>query len=221
MEIKMISEKGEEILESLWIQTIEKKIKKPDLNGFCSEPSDEELKSLLEKGLLKESKGIYSLTKDGEEEGRDIVRRHRLAERMLTDVLNIKDASVHDSACKFEHVLHKGVDDAICTMLGHPKTCPHGTPIPPGKCCMAKGKSKEVRVVAGLNELRPGEKGKIAYIQASSQDNLNKMMAMGVLPGNSVTLIQNFPSYLFKVGNSQFAVDGSIAKEIFVRIERE
>ena len=46
------------------------------------------------------------------------------------------------------------------------------------------------------------------------------MMAMGVLPGMEISLLQNFPSYLFKVGNSQFAVDETIANEIFVRIEK-
>ncbi|MEI7904915.1 MAG: metal-dependent transcriptional regulator [Candidatus Firestonebacteria bacterium] len=217
----MLNEQSEEMLETLWITTIENKKKKMPSEDLCSKPGNEDLKSLELKGLVKFKNNVVQLTREGEAEARDVVRRHRLAERLLVDVLNIQDASVHDSACAFEHVLHKGIDESICTMLGHPKTCPHGTPIPPGKCCVAKGKSKEVRVVAGLNELRLGEKGKIAYIQASSQGNLNKMMAMGVLPGNPITLIQSFPSYLFKVGNSQFAVDGSIAKEIFVRIERE
>ena len=216
----MISEKAEEILEALWIQTVENKEKTADLSSLCASESDEALKELLDKKLIKQGKNGFRLAGDGEAAARDVVRRHRLAERMLTDVLNIQDASVHESACKFEHVLHKGVDEAICTMLGHPKTCPHGTPIPPGKCCLKKAKVGDVRVVGALAELRAGEKGKIAYIQASSRENLNKMMAMGVLPGNTIQLLQNFPSYLFKVGNSQFAVDALIAREIFVRIEQ-
>ena len=216
----MISEKEEEILESLWINMIENKKKKIEGADICEHPKEEDLSELQRKGLIKINKELISLTKEGEEEARDIVRRHRLAERMLTDVLNVKEGTVHDSACKFEHVLHKGVDEAICTMLGHPKTCPHGTPIPQGKCCQKKGRKENIRVVSSLMEMKPGEKGKIVYIQASSQDNLNKMMAMGVLPGNPIQLTQNFPSYLFKVGNSQFAVDGEIAREIFVRIEK-
>ena len=75
------------------------------------------------------------LTSKGTEESRQCVRRHRLGERLFADVLRIKPGLVHEASCRFEHILHKGIEDNICILLGHPKTCPHGKPIPPGECC--------------------------------------------------------------------------------------
>ncbi|MDQ2899450.1 MAG: hypothetical protein M3Y07_06565 [Acidobacteriota bacterium] len=72
----------------------------------------------------------------GEERARSVIRRHRLAERLFTDVLGIRDeATIESNACTFEHMLSGEVTDRICTFLGHPATCPHASPIPPGECC--------------------------------------------------------------------------------------
>jgi DtxR family Mn-dependent transcriptional regulator len=70
-----------------------------------------------------------------------------------------------------------------------------------------------------LTELRPGEPGEIAYLAASDVRKMQKLMSMGVLPGTSVTLTRTYPSYIFKVGQSEFAVDEELAREIFVRKE--
>jgi len=75
------------------------------------------------------------LTEHGSNRARDVIRRHRLAERLFTDTFGIPDSEVHSQACKFEHIISPELDQKICTFLGHPKTCPHGNPIPPGACC--------------------------------------------------------------------------------------
>jgi putative ABC transport system ATP-binding protein len=75
------------------------------------------------------------LTPRGENRARDVVRRHRLAERLFTDTFAVDDSTAHTQACKFEHIISSELDQKICTFLGHPKTCPHGNPIPPGPCC--------------------------------------------------------------------------------------
>ena len=75
-------------------------------------------------------------TRAGEARARDVIRRHRLAERLFMDVLSIRDeAEIESSACKFEHILSPEVTDRMCTLLGHPHACPHGSPIPNGECC--------------------------------------------------------------------------------------
>ncbi len=71
----------------------------------------------------------------GETRARDVVRRHRLAERLFTDTFAIGDPEAHSQACKFEHIISPELDQKICAFLGHPLTCPHGNPIPPGACC--------------------------------------------------------------------------------------
>jgi len=75
------------------------------------------------------------LTETGNRRARDVVRRHRLAERLFKDTFAIDDSEAHTQACKFEHIISPELDQRICTFLGHPKTCPHGNPIPPGECC--------------------------------------------------------------------------------------
>jgi putative ABC transport system ATP-binding protein len=80
------------------------------------------------------------LTETGSRRARDVVRRHRLAERLFKDTFSIDDSEAHTQACKFEHIISPELDQRICTFLGHPKTCPHGNPIPPGDCCGNNGK---------------------------------------------------------------------------------
>ena len=79
--------------------------------------------------------GEVRLTEFGARRARDVVRRHRLAERLFTDTFAIEDAEAHQQACRFEHIITPELDQRICSFLGHPKTCPHGNPIPPGPCC--------------------------------------------------------------------------------------
>ena len=82
--------------------------------------------------------GEVHLTEAGSRRARDVVRRHRLAERLFTDTFAIEDAEAHVQACRFEHIITPELDQRICSFLGHPKTCPHGNPIPPGPCCQTK-----------------------------------------------------------------------------------
>src|SRR5579872_14407 len=79
---------------------------------------------------------IVELTSRGRQRAADIIRRHRLAERLFTDSLAMdSETEIEQQACKFEHILSPEATDKICAFLGHPRTCPHGAPIPPGPCC--------------------------------------------------------------------------------------
>jgi DtxR family Mn-dependent transcriptional regulator len=124
---------------------------------------------------------------------------------------------MHEKACKFEHLLDRGLDESICTLLGHPKICPHGKLIPPGKCCR-QGRAPAQKLISPLTQFEKGQRGKVAYVYAPESSQLQKLIAMGVLPGAPINLIQTFPSYVFKVGQTQFAVDGEIAEAIYVRM---
>ena len=82
---------------------------------------------------------IVELTPRGRERAGSIIRRHRLAERLFTDSLAMdSETEIEQQACKFEHILSPEATDKICTFLGHPRTCPHGAPIPPGPCCASR-----------------------------------------------------------------------------------
>jgi len=211
-----VSAKAEEILESLWIATEERGEAAADFAALGIEADDPGLAELLSLAYVEEQGGRVRLRREGRDEARMTVRRHRLAERLMMDILDIQGASGADRACEFEHLLHHGVDTKICTLLNHPTTCPHGKPIPPGTCCEQARVEGAVGVVA-LTELKPGESGEIAYLAASDVRKMQKLMSMGVLPGNSLTLLRTFPSFIFKVGQSEFAVDQELACEIFIR----
>src|SRR5437773_1066756 len=94
---------------------------------------------------------IVELTPRGRQRAADIIRRHRLAERLFTDSLALdSETEIDRQACKFEHILSPEATDKICTLLGHPRTRPHGAPIPPGACC---GKElHSASLVAGRQE---------------------------------------------------------------------
>src|SRR5260370_39303105 len=74
----------------------------------------------------------------GRKRAEDVIRRHRLAERLFTETFHVNDErEVGEQACKFEHILSPEATDSICSFLGHPRTCPHGSPIPAGDGCSA------------------------------------------------------------------------------------
>lgn len=209
------SESAEELLEHLYVNIVEL-----DAGAVpVIDASPESIEELTESGSIVVESENMTLSGGGIAAGRLVVRRHRLAERLLTDILGTGEAVMHDQACRFEHVINDGIDEQICTLLGHPKVCPHGRPIPEGECCKKKANAVDP-VVASLREMKKGDSGAVAYINAPESEILNKLMAMGVVPGASLELIQTFPSFVFRADQSQFAVDQEIADTIFVRISR-
>jgi len=106
--------------------------------------------TLAHIGLVTVADGQEQFTPAGETRARNVIRRHRLAERLFMDVLSIRDEQeIESSACKFEHILSPDVTDRICTLLGHPAACPHGSPIPTGPCC-AENRVLDSNGIAGV-----------------------------------------------------------------------
>jgi len=96
-----------------------------------SRPSvSEMIKRLADEGLITVTDGNIALTESGEELGQRVVRRHRLAERFMTDILGLSWALAHREAGRWEHVMSDEVEEAMRQKLGNPTTCPHGNPIP-------------------------------------------------------------------------------------------
>jgi len=93
------------------------------------------LRRMASLGLVEVRDAVVLFTPRGEGRARDVIRRHRLAERLFRDTFSIADPEADTQACKFEHIISPELDEKICTFLGHPKSCPHGNPIPPGPCC--------------------------------------------------------------------------------------
>jgi len=95
------------------------------------------LTRMSELQLVQASNGHVALTPAGTARARDVVRRHRLAERLFKDTFAVDDSEAHNQACKFEHIISPELDQRICTFLGHPKTCPTATPSPQASAATA------------------------------------------------------------------------------------
>lgn len=95
-----------------------------------SRPAVSEMIRRMEGEGLIEVNSTISLTDKGRSLAERVVRRHRLAERFLTDILGLSWADAHEEAGKWEHVISDPVEDALSRVMGEPTTCPHGNPIP-------------------------------------------------------------------------------------------
>lgn len=209
----ILTDRAEEILENLWVILMEEKKEKSDASIL---KDDDALKELINMGHVQIKDDQITLTRSGKEEAGNCVRRHRLAERLLVDVLDIKKRLVHETSCKFEHLLHKGLDENICILLGHPKRCPHGKLIPEGDCCR-DARRMPGKLVMPLPELGVDKKARISHLQTQDHETLQKLIAIGALPNTDIKLVQKFPSYVFQIGRSQFAIDKELASHIYVR----
>jgi len=167
------------------------------------------------KYITKEDNKI-KLTDTGEDLGKQLTRRHRLTERLLADVLDFNRQDIEKIACDLEHNLSTDLADSICTLLGHPKQCPHGNPIPEGNCCK-NSSSKIESIVVPLSKIDIAEEVTLSYIVTTNHDYMHKLLSLGMVPGTKLKLHQKFPTYIVKVNETQIALDGEVANLIYVR----
>jgi len=167
-------------------------------------------------GLLTRDRDGVQLTPAGAAEARLVLRRHRLAERLLHDLFALDPATADQQACEFEHILLPEVTDAVCTLLGHPPVGVGGKPIPPGPCCADK--DRVVRpVIVTLNEAPVGTSGRVAFIAPRVHKRLDRLAGVGLVPGSVVRLHQKRPAIVIAIGETTLALDDEIAAEIYVR----
>ena len=175
-----------------------------------------DLAALEAAGLIRQAAGTVTLSETGEAQARDVVRRHRLTERLFKDLLAVSETTMELQACELEHILSPEATASVCTLLGHPPTCPHGKPIPPGDCCGTFQQTLRP-LVTGLKHLPLGATGRIVFIAPKFHDRMDRLAALGVIPGSEIRLHQRSPSYVIEVGETTIALDGEIAGEIFVK----
>ncbi|MFX0062894.1 MAG: metal-dependent transcriptional regulator [Candidatus Hermodarchaeota archaeon] len=216
------SHSQEEILEHLWINLIEDKnesISKDDLSDLVKDHDPDvatTLKDLIQEGDIYIDANQIFLNETGILKGRQIVRRHRLAERLLKDVINLPFEKLESNACSFEHILNRDVEQNICILLGHPTVCPHGKEIPPGRCCTQKT-SIVHSVIRSLEDIEPGYEGIIAYITTKKHGRLQKLMSFGVLPGVPLKIVRKTPGTVIKIDETVIALESDINSSIFLR----
>jgi DtxR family Mn-dependent transcriptional regulator len=209
---------SDELLEKLWyLSEAGRTVSSAEEIRMKVDPG--ELKSKLEElegaGLVRLAAQI-ELTQEGEERARGIVRRHRLAEVLFSEVLQVSMEDAEASACELEHTLTERVVDRVCTFLGHPPKCPHGKPIPRGSCCRLFDRRVEP-LISRLADLPIGKTAPIVFIAPRSAARLNRLATLGVVPGTSIRLLQRKPSVVIECGETSLAIEEDVATEIYVR----
>lgn len=213
----MESQLRDEILECLWSLREKGKNNLSDVIGIIDEQNVSDVMRKMEKAdYIKISGDQVVFTDKGETRARDLTRRHRLAERLFYDVLEVGMKESEETACEIEHFLSPPVTDSVCSFLGHPPTCPHGKPIPRGECCL-KYRTAFRPLVMQLRELEVGSKGRIVFIRPSDSSRVERLASMGIFPGSVVRLKQKRPSFVLEIDETTLAVDTLIAEEIYVK----
>lgn len=213
----MITQQMEEVLEAIWTAEERGDTHREKVAAMAVLPLEEPLlESLVHAGCIHADPTHLNFTPQGRGRAREVIRRHRLAERLVMDVLGVDIQEAEDNACEFEHSLAVGLADSICTLLGHPNRCPHGRPIPEGSCCR-QAQSGVTAVVFPLTALSLGASGRIAYINTRNFPRIQKLSAFGVTPGVMVKLFQKSPSYVLQCEETQIALEEEIARDIYVR----
>lgn len=175
----------------------------------------EHLKKLAKEELIRHTpyKGV-SLTAKGKKIAVDVVRRHRLSERFLTDKLGVKWEEAHGEAHKLEHDISKVVGEKMYKMLGKPKTCPHGNPLPD-----ADGRIKE-EPSKPLVAFENNDRLKIVKITDEEPKLLCYLATLGLMPRKHIRVEQKAPfsgPVMVKAGNAVYALGRKIAESIWVR----
>jgi DtxR family transcriptional regulator, Mn-dependent transcriptional regulator len=214
---KSESQQREEALELLWTMREKGKNRIEEiLEDAPEEEIEDTLAAMDREGWILLREGRVFFQEEGEKRALEVIRRHRLAERLLSEVFELDESDFESSACQFEHILSPQVLESVCTFLGHPPVCPHGKSIPPGPCC-ARFKREVEPLVRPLPDLKLGEEGRIVFITPKGKGRLERLSSLGLIPGSRLRLAQKRPSYVVEVGETTLALDEEIAKEIYVK----
>jgi DtxR family Mn-dependent transcriptional regulator len=172
------------------------------------------LKKLAGDGYIEhEARGDVKLTRKGLEIAVGVVRRNRLAERLLTDVLGMAWDEVYAEACILEHAITPNVEARLVEVLGDPKTCPHGHPIPP------KDLSDPVRSGVPLAQIEAGAAAVVSGVTEQVPEILRYLGQIGLRPGARVRVHEKAPlggPLTIEVDDRKHAISLELARMIIV-----
>lgn len=183
--------------------------------GLSAPAVSETVFRLQDEGLLKmHTDRTLGLTDAGRALAISVMRKHRLAEVLLTDVIGLEWEYVHNEACRWEHVISDAVEQRLVDLLRDPRTCPHGNPIPGG--APEHGREGLVTVAEAAKE---GRTATIARISEMLQGDVALMRALreeGLQPGAEVTFSQQAGAVVASVGGSTTTLPPEAGELVFV-----
>ncbi|MEM2247748.1 MAG: metal-dependent transcriptional regulator [Thermoproteota archaeon] len=158
------------------------------------------------------------LTDKGRVIALQVIRKHRLSERLLTDILKMSWSSVHENACMLEHSLSEEVISHLEKILNYPKTCPHGNPIP-----TRQGRVFEEKTIP-LLELTVGKQGIVKRLMDEDAETLAYFWNLGIVPGTIIEVLEKPRSdelVKIRVGRNRHVVSNRLASIICIKEVRK
>lgn len=184
--------------------------------GVSAASASDMADKLNKKGFVEKAKdkGI-TLTEKGSKAALAIIRKHRISERFLVDVLGMDWKDVHEEACKLEHVISREVETRMEALLKNTATCPHGHPIPDR---LGHTSQQQLRK---LSTLKQSQSGVIVKISEERSELLEYLTGLGMMPDCKVQVEQIAPfegPLLVKVNDTSYALGREIADKIWVKV---
>ncbi|MGH8989421.1 MAG: metal-dependent transcriptional regulator [Acidimicrobiales bacterium] len=181
-----------------------------------SAPSvSEMLDRLAEDGYVRREGRVIELTDKGSRLAEKVVRKHRLAERLLADVIGLEWPKIHREAGRWEHVISDDVEARLVLLLGNPATCPHGNPIPGSGTPLADG------VQHPLSEAETGDRVRLERITEDVEMDMEALVYLDAhrfVPGTTVTVVSRAPdgTLMLDAGGSTIAIGAHLACRLYV-----
>ena len=184
--------------------------------GHSAAAVSEMVRRLRNEGYVEAKGREVVLTEKGRHRAESVVRRHRLAERLLTDVIGIPWHKTHIEACRWEHVISDEVEERIVALLNNPTTCPHGNPIP--------GAGGPERNLTALAELEPGDQVRLERVTEQVEVDLEALIYLdshGFVPGADAEVRAKAPdgTLTLELGEGTIALGPALAGQLYVAVK--
>jgi DtxR family Mn-dependent transcriptional regulator len=211
----------EEYLEAIYVLEGEGETVLPsklaDYLGVARPTVTQTVHRLTQSGYVRSGEGKeILLTERGRERAEQVVRRHRLLERWLTDELGLDWADAHVEAGRLEHSISTLVEQQLFEHLGHPTTCPHGNVIPGSGATQPAGQP--------LSDVSAPAEVKVIRIVEMAEEDLELLRFLhraGIVPGNTLRLVRGINPYeagiKVVVNGNTYALDAAVARRVLVQ----
>jgi DtxR family Mn-dependent transcriptional regulator len=181
--------------------------------GHSAPAVSEMIRRLREAGYVSGNGRSLTLTDLGKSKAESVVRKHRLAERLLTDIIGLPWDKAHLEAGRWEHVISDEVEARLVEVLGHPTTCPHGNPIP--------GSGAGIPELVLLATRRQGEHIRLERVTEHieiDQSSLEYLSSHGFIPGTEATIASRAPdgTLILDMGSTTIVLGPALSEQLFV-----
>ncbi|MGH9225874.1 MAG: metal-dependent transcriptional regulator [Acidimicrobiales bacterium] len=207
----------EEYLEAIWeleeegTQVIQARL--AEHLGHSAPTVSETIRRLKSDGYVRVEGRILKLTASGQKRAESVVRKHRLAERFLLDVIGIPWSQTHIEACRWEHVMSDAVEARIKAILGNPTSCAHGNPIP--------GATQRHMELHALADIEPGDRIRLERVTEQVEVDLESLVYLdthGFIPGADAEVRARAPdgTLTLELKEGTMALGPALARQLFV-----